>query len=290
MQQREQTIIVCLCSLDRVTVCETQLSLSVCWAQPLEKVQLSWEAVSLAWVSSLACIHVLWILLHPSSPASFTCCCVLKKIPPELYESGQIRINPMTQGPPHSSTSIHFRKIYKDQIKTHSNGCVSFRVPAEIKIAFLKHISGLIGNNILFHVTEVKCVVNVISRELIIMDYYNKNTVLAQYVVCIKNICILSTIICHMSTPFHYRFVVDMTLNSIAPCTQGPPLKNNTFIAEWILRLRHKEAEFHFKLLSQWTFVLKIHTRSKQGWRCAIYPYTIHQNKPCENKQVYLAY
>lgn len=213
-----------------------------------------------------------------------------KKIPPELYESGQIRINPMTQGPPHSSTSIHFRKIYKDQIKTHSNGCVSFWVPAEIKIAFLKHISGLIGNNILFHVTEVKCVVNVISRELIIMDYYNKNTVLAQYVVCIKNICILSTIICHMSTPFHYRFVADMTLNSIAPCTQGPPLKNNTFIAEWILRLRHKEAEFHFKLLSQWTFVLKIHTRSKQGWRCAIYPYTIHQNKPCENKQVYLAY
>ncbi len=60
-------------------VCETQLSRSVCWAQPLEKVQLSWEAVSLAWVSSLACIHVLWILLRPSSAASFTCCCVLKK-------------------------------------------------------------------------------------------------------------------------------------------------------------------------------------------------------------------
>ncbi len=36
--------------------------------------------------------------------------------------------------------------------------------------------------------------------------------------------------------------------------------------------------------------ISKIHTRNKQALRCDIYPYIRSQNKPCENKQLYVVY
>lgn len=70
-------------------------------------------------------------------------------------------------------------------------------------------------------------------------------------------------------------FVVDMVLYSIAPHTQGA--------------FQDRSSEINLKKLVPMN-ISKIHTQNKQALSCEIYPYIRSQNKPCENKQLYVVY